>query len=117
MSITNILNDIYISKDLSSELIYFYEKIEINPIKVNKDLFDKFCKRNNIDTHPCILFNFFDEKKIKIAIIPVGNTEFWSGRIYHQNEITSMNDYTSREESTLGTLEKAIKIYKTNLIN
>jgi hypothetical protein len=41
MSITKVLNEIYVSKELSSELIYYFDKIEINPIKVSKDFFDK----------------------------------------------------------------------------
>jgi hypothetical protein len=109
-----ILNDIYVSKDLSSEIIYHYDKIEVNPIKVTKILFDNFCKRNNIDKNLCILFNFFDNKNIKIGIMPVSNTEFWSGRIYLTDEIISMNDYSSRQEAINGALERAITIYNTN---
>lgn len=111
MSITKILNEIYVSKELSSEIIYYFDKIEINPIKVNKDLFEKFYKKNNIDMNPSILFEFFDEKRIKIAIMPVSNTEFWSGRIYLSEEIISMNDYVSRQDATIGALERAIIIY------
>jgi arginyl-tRNA synthetase len=37
MSITKVLNEIYVSKELSSEIIYFFDKIEINTIKVLYD--------------------------------------------------------------------------------
>jgi hypothetical protein len=111
MSITKVLNEIYVSKELSSEIIYFFDKIEINTIKVSKDFFEKFYKKNNIDMNPCRLFDFFDEKKIKIAIMPVSNTEFWSGRIYLYDKIISMNDYVSRKDATIGALERAIIIY------
>lgn len=114
--IEDILNLIYISKELSSEIIYHFDQIEINPIKVTKTVFESFYKKHNIDSNPCI-FDFFDNKNIKIAIMPVSNTHFWSGRIYLKNEIISMNDYNSRYDATIGALEKAINIYNEKHIN
>lgn len=111
MKIEDILNLIYISKELSSEIIYHFDQIEINPIKVTKTVFESFYKKHNIDSNPCMLFDFFDNKNIKIAIIPVSNTQFWSNRIYLKNEIISMNDYMSRYDATIGALCKAINIY------
>jgi hypothetical protein len=115
IKIDEIINSIYISKELSSEIIYHFDEVEVKTININKDMFDKFYKRHKIHLHPCVLFDFFDTKGIKIAIFPVSNTEFWSGRIYTNNEIILMNDYTNRKEATIGALDRAIKIYKEKI--
>jgi hypothetical protein len=112
MKIEDIFDLIYTSKDLSSEIIRYYDKVDVKITSVTRVFFELFYKRNRFQSNPSILFDFFDTKHIKIAVFPVLNTEFWSSRIYLKDEIILINDYNSRMEATIGALERAIKIYK-----
>jgi hypothetical protein len=113
MSAIRLINKIYFYPKLCCEIISFYNKSNLDYDKLTRDAFHKICKDNNIDTHPSILFNYFDGAGIKIAIMPVGCTEFWNYRIYHDGTITIISDYISRSEATLGALESAISIYNS----
>ena len=111
MNKIKLLNQIYLSPKLCSDIVYHYDKSEISRDRLTKDAFHKICLKHHIDIHPSILFEFFDLAGIKIAITPVGKTEFWAGRVCQDESITVSNDYISRSEATLGALISAISIY------
>jgi hypothetical protein len=48
IKIDEIINSIYISKELSSEIIYHFDEVEVKTININKDMFDKFYKSDAI---------------------------------------------------------------------
>lgn len=111
MNKIKLLNQIYLSPKLCSDIIYHFDKSEMSKARLTREVFHKICMKHHIDLCPPMLFDFFDGVGIKIAIIPVGKTEFWSSRIYQDEKTSVSNDYINRNEATLGALELAINIY------
>jgi hypothetical protein len=96
-----------------SDIILYYDGKELHNSKINEETVNDFILKHNIESNPCFLFRFFDRANIKIAIIPVIQSEDWSYRIFNKDNILMMNDYTSRNEATLASLERAVIIYNT----
>ena len=111
MNKIKLLNEIYLSPKLCSDIVYHYDRTEMSKARLKMDVFHKIMMKHHIDLYPSILFDFFDKMDIKIVIVPVIKTEFWSSRIYHETNIFAMNDYVSRNEAILGALQSAINIY------
>ena len=106
MSITKIIEKIGKNTELSGRIIEHYE----GRYKI-KTSFEKFCNKNYIDVSPTILFDFFDSINLKIAIIPVANTDNWSCRIFTPKNIIILNEYYNRKEATLEALNRVIDLY------
>jgi len=111
MNKIKLLNQIYLSPKLCRDIIYHFDKTEMSPARLTREVFHKIMMKYHVDLCPTLLFEFFDTVGIKVAIIPVGKTEFWSSRIYQDESTSVSNDYISRNEATLGALELVIHIY------
>lgn len=106
MNTTELLNKINYNPKLVEEIMNFFEgKHRI------KTSFEKFCNKHYIDVSPSILFEFFDSINIKIAILPLNNTDFWSCRIFTPNGIIILNDFYNRKDAILGGLDRGVYIY------
>lgn len=112
MSIIRLMNRIYMTPKLCCDIILFYNKLIVDYSVVRRETFIGICRENHLDIYPSLLFNFFDSIGIKIAILPINNTEFWSSRIYHDGSVTISSDYVGRSEATIGALEWAIVFYE-----
>lgn len=120
MDSVKLLNKIHNNTKLCNDIIYYYERTIVQPTKtLTSNAFVKIMTKHHIDIHPSILFNFFDSVKIKITTFPVGKTDFWGSKIYFEDNVLVSNDYSDRNEATLGAIETAINIFnsKTNNTN
>ena len=110
MDIVRLLTKMYFDTgDVHSHIVSFYEKERVE--NLNAERFVKICEKYLILNEPSVLFRFFDFMNIKIAILPVVNSEEWCYRIYYDKEITIISDFTSRDEATLSAIEAAFYIY------
>lgn len=118
MDIVKLLTKIYFDMgDVSKHIVYFYESeiITVNDMDINSEKFVKICEKNLILNEPSILFKFLDFINIKVAILPVVNSEDWGFRIYNGKEIIIFNDFKSRSEATIQAIESAFYLYSKKL--
>jgi len=117
MDIVKLLTKIYFDTgDVPNHIVSFYEKENIsNVTDINAEKFVKICEKYFILNEPSILFQFLDFMNIKVAIFPVVNSDEWCYRIYDGREIIIMNEFTSRNEATLGAIELAFYLYQKKL--
>lgn len=105
MNTIKIIEKISNNSELADRIINHFER----NFKV-KTSFQKFCNKNYIDVCPSLLFYFFDTINIKIAIMPMLNTDMWSCRIFTDKRIM-ISEHYSRKDAELEGLNKAIDLY------
>jgi hypothetical protein len=115
--IIKILTKIFFDMgDIYRHIYSFYDKERLENDYVNIEKFIKLCEKNNILTNPCVLFSFLDTMNVKVAIMPVVNTNDWNFRIYSDTGIHISDTFTSRNEATLNGIETAFfTYYRKNL--
>lgn len=111
-TIIRLLSKIYYEfGDVYKHIFSFYNN-EYNRDDDKLENFIKCCQNHNILNNPYELLYFLDTMGIKLAVMPIINTNEWTYRIYTEKDVLISDNYGTRSEAFLVGLEECFLIYK-----
>ncbi len=121
METNNLINRIYYYyKDLARVIYAFYDNKHYVPEDLDVDKFTELCKRNLIDAHHSVLFDFLEKNDVKLAIMSKFATNRFEYNVVYMCDFIYGCDCESRKEAeyravmaAIDLLNKAMKDGKT----